>query len=526
MEGNSGKNQQRQEGVGTSSVEGPLTLLKQLHECGVRTAVLCPGGRNAPMIQALETIDWGWEILTFVDERAAAFFALGRIKRDAIPVLVSVTSGTAAAELLPAAIEAHASNLPLVLVTADRPRSHRGSGSPQSMEQVGLFSHYAPTLIDWEEGEIFPNKLGHWDQRSPVHINLCHQEPLWRKEEIKRPLASLEKIQQKSWPVITSAFPKFKKPLVLIGSLDSDESEIVATFCRWFQAPVLAEASSGLRESGMKNLLHSGDQLAREYLKRGDFDGIIRFGGVPSWRIWRDLEFWSGPVLSFGRTQWSGLPGRTLTTGDLAPWLESWMSHGKKASLRDELHLEDKIKSDLREKLIEEYPQAEPSLIRQISIHAAPQSLLYLGNSRPVRDWNEHALFSKRFEIEENRGLNGIDGQVSTFYGLVKPQRENWAVIGDLTALYDLQGPWAKRFISADTFTRLVVINNHGGQIFSRMFTSKTFINQHELDFSSIAKFWNLTYSSHLSINSQQCLIELRPDEAQTKKFRDEWEKR
>jgi 2-succinyl-5-enolpyruvyl-6-hydroxy-3-cyclohexene-1-carboxylate synthase len=527
MERDSAKNSKREERLGTPGLDGVLSFLAQLHEIGTRTAILCPGGRNAPMVQALELIQkpWGWDILTFVDERSAAFFALGRSKRDQSPVLVSVTSGTAAAELFPAAIEAHATDVPLIFTTADRPRAHRGSGSPQSMQQVNLYQGYAPTLVDWQEGEEFPLWIGRWNKRSPVHINLCHDEPLWEKKPLSAPLAPISVTPATRWPEITTVFPSFKKPLVLLGSLAVDEREAVEKFCRWYQAPILAEASSGLREAQLPTLAHAADRVVRRWLKNNEFDGVIRLGGVPSWRLWRDLENWGGTVVTFGRTQWSGLPDRTFTIGELGPWLERWQKSGNKTEVRTPFHLEDKILSDKREHLHTDFPHSEPALVRQLSIHAAPGALMYLGNSRPIRDWNEQALLSKKFEIQENRGLNGIDGQISSFYGHAQEDLENWALIGDLTTIYDMQGPWALRYLSANTRTRLVVINNSGGQIFSRMFPSPMFLNKHQNQFKALAEFWGLTYTQDLNTMAQHALIELTPDLEQTQSFRDQWEK-
>lgn len=527
MERDSAKNSKREERLGTPGLSGALSFLAQLHEIGTRTAILCPGGRNAPMVQALELIQktWGWTVLTFVDERSAAFFALGRSKRDQAPVLISVTSGTAAAELFPAAIEAHATDVPLVFATADRPRAHRGSGSPQSMQQVNLYQSYAPTLVDWQEGEEFPAWTSRWNKRSPVHINLCHDEPLWEKKPVEAPLPPLAKQTETHWPEITTVFPHFKKPLVLLGSLAEDEREAVESFCRWYQAPVLAEASSGLRETKIPTLTHAADRVVRRWLRNNEFDGVIRLGGVPSWRLWRDLEKWDGAVVTFGRTQWSGLPGRTFTCGELAPWLERWQQNGPRSEVRTQFHLDDKLVSEKRDALFTEFPKSEPALVRQLSIHAAPGAVMYLGNSRPIRDWNEQALLSKRFEIQENRGLNGIDGQISSFYGHAREDVENWALIGDLTAMYDMQGPWALRYLNADTRTRLVVINNSGGQIFSRMFPTAMFLNAHQNQFKALAEFWGLTYSQDLKTNAQHALIELTPDAEQTTAFRDQWEK-
>ncbi|MBY0518447.1 MAG: 2-succinyl-5-enolpyruvyl-6-hydroxy-3-cyclohexene-1-carboxylic-acid synthase [Bacteriovoracaceae bacterium] len=524
MERDSRKNQQREKSMETSGLVFAMQLLADFHSLGVRTLILCPGGRNAPLIQAVEILKLDWEVLTFVDERSAAFFALGRSKRDLVPVVVSVTSGTALAELLPAVIEAHATQVPLILLSADRPRSHRGSGSPQSMNQVGLFTQYAPTLVDWEEGETFPQWIKSWSRKTPIHLNLCFQEPLWIKEPTAYEPRKMEALSPIQHAEITTSYPQFKKPLILVGQLDSDEMEIVEKFCQWFEAPVLAEASSQLRSSTIANLLYSGDQAARRWLKKGEFDGVIRLGGVPSWRIWRDLEFWDGSVVSFGRSLWSGLPNRSHSKGDLKAWLIKWMSEGKKSQARKDLIQEDRLIHEKRNALIEEFPKSEAALIRKISIHAAPDSMIYLGNSRPIRDWNEHALQSKKFDIQENRGINGIDGQISSFYGHCKPHHENWAIIGDLTALYDMQGPWALKFLDPEIQTKLVIMNNSGGQIFSRMFPAQSFINSHELNFQSLAQFWGMSYSNDLNTSAPHCLIELKPDFEETQAFKDKWE--
>ena len=137
-------------------------IIERVRAAGVTDFCVCGGSRNAPLIAVVSG-----NIYTFVDERSAAFFALGRIKRDERPVAVITTSGTAAAELLPAAIEAYYSGAPLVLITADRPARFRGTAAPQSIEQVGLFGVYATTDFD------------RWDRRTPLHINVEFDEPLF-----------------------------------------------------------------------------------------------------------------------------------------------------------------------------------------------------------------------------------------------------------------------------------------------------------------------------------------------------------
>lgn len=137
-------------------------VIERVRAAGVTDFCVCGGSRNAPLVAVLGDSN----VFSFVDERSAAFFALGRAKRDGKPVAIVTTSGTAAAELLPATIEAYYSGVPLVLITADRPARFRGTGAPQSIEQVGLFGAYAAT--------DFKN----WNRRAPLHINIEFDEPL------------------------------------------------------------------------------------------------------------------------------------------------------------------------------------------------------------------------------------------------------------------------------------------------------------------------------------------------------------
>ncbi len=126
-------------------------VIKEARAAGVREMCVCSGSRNAPLLVALSHSDL--KLWTFVDERSAAFFAIGRMKLHGAPVAVVTTSGTAAAELLPALIEAHYSGLPLFVITADRPARFHGTGAPQSIEQVNLFGVYGARHINVEFDE-------------------------------------------------------------------------------------------------------------------------------------------------------------------------------------------------------------------------------------------------------------------------------------------------------------------------------------------------------------------------------------
>lgn len=146
-----------------TNIASARRVIERVRDAGVTDFCVCGGSRNAPLLTVLGGDP---NAFTFVDERSAAFFALGRAKRDGKPVAVITTSGTAAAELLPATVEAFYSGVPLILITADRPARYRGTGAPQSIEQVGLFGVYATADID------------RWSGRTPLHINVEFDEPL------------------------------------------------------------------------------------------------------------------------------------------------------------------------------------------------------------------------------------------------------------------------------------------------------------------------------------------------------------
>ncbi len=139
-------------------------LIEAVRGSGATEFCVCAGSRNSPLLAVLGASEL--RLFSFVDERSAAFFALGRIKLHGNPVAVVTTSGTAVAELLPAAVEAYYSGLPLMLISADRPARFRGTGAPQSIEQVMIFGVYAETELET------------WSRSKPVHVNIEFEEPL------------------------------------------------------------------------------------------------------------------------------------------------------------------------------------------------------------------------------------------------------------------------------------------------------------------------------------------------------------
>ena len=151
------------------NIDTARRLIDDVRSRGAREFCVCAGSRNSPLLAVLGTRtneSQDTRLYSFVDERSAAFFAIGRAKLHGNPVAVVTTSGTAAAELLPATIEAFYSGIPLILITADRPARFRGTGAPQSIEQVGIFGIYAETALE------------SWSGSRPLHLNIEFDEPL------------------------------------------------------------------------------------------------------------------------------------------------------------------------------------------------------------------------------------------------------------------------------------------------------------------------------------------------------------
>lgn len=463
-------------------------VLQELLHYGVQEICICPGGRNAPFCFILrqneQITSYYWH-----EERSAAFFAIGRSRATKRPVAIIVTSGTAAGELLPAAMEAHYSGIPLILITADRPRRMRGSGAPQSAEQVGLYGKYAHFALDIEGDE--PCSLKGWTQMGACHINVCLEEPI--STEQKYPL-HLSNAKSNNSPVLSRGsfetfLKKIERPLVMVSTLREEAKEVVQDFLVELNAPVYLEGVSQLRESSkLKELRYYNPDY-----KQAGFDSIIRIGGIPTHRAWRDLEEYRLSVFSISEMPFKGLSYGDIEVADCASYFRNYFPI-KKFSFDDEARERNtQFSLNLKALLLEE-PSSEPSLINSLSELIPEHSNVFLGNSMPIRNWDTAAsLECKNFQIEATRGLNGIDGQLSCFFGLANPKKENWAILGDLTTLYDLSAPWILPQLEAENI-KLVILNNFGGRIFARKFREIEIQNIHNTHFEHFAKLWQLPY--------------------------------
>src|SRR2546428_10979838 len=254
--------------------------------------------------------------------------------------------------------------------------------------------------------------------------------------------------------------PRGERPLLLIGGRAPGDRERVREFALRLSARVFAEPLSGLREDpALADILIRNERM----LTRGSFDSVIRIGNVPTLRFWRDLEETQRDLRII---HYSALPFVGLSRGEVRSIgeLPNCRPHP-----RDEAFFErDRKMAAQFARILEQEPKSELTMIRALSLQIPRASRVYVGNSLPIREWDLAATREPRgFVMEANRGANGIDGQLSTFFGWCAEGAENWCIVGDLTALYDLNAPWVVPQLRAPF--KIVIINNGGGRVFDRV---------------------------------------------------------
>ena len=462
----------------------------QLLRWGVREVVLAAGARNLPLAVAAFRRE-NLRCWNHFEERSAGYFALGRIRATGLPVAVITTSGTAVANLLPPMIEAHYQGLPLLAVTADRPPDFRGTGAPQAIEQRAIFGRYADwfDLTDAEGLGMLPE----FAPTAPYHLNVCLEEPT--AAELGR--ISTSDTTPNRVPAMFSVVEDCSdlddfvlqgeagETLMVVGPLTPEQGAAVAPMLETYRRPVLAEAISNLPYSKrLEDLLIREDEVTLSKTQR-----VLRIGGVPTARLWRDLEVYPQiAVAHLTNGEFTGL----ARGGDILGALPKNVGEPISA----EVEFGDGLD-------VSEFPESEVGLVAALAKAIPVGAMVFLGNSLPVREWSRVFPLGKH-RCYANRGANGIDGNLSTFLGLAEQEgeQEAWAVVGDLTALYDLAGPFVLRQVSSGVRLRVVVLNNSGGRIFSRLPSLEGLAeeeqasveNSHELEFSSVASLWGLHY--------------------------------
>lgn len=500
-------------------------LIHQLAQNGVNEFVICAGARNAPIVKVLYAAK-NLKHYNFFEERSAGFFALGRIKKTRRPVAVITTSGTAVANLYPSVMEAHHAGLPLVTVTADRPKHYRGSGAPQSTNQqnvFGAFSDFLDVDVDGLEG-FHIEKLG----PMPLQINICFDEPLIDEEAEKTNF----EVNDYSYPVndnsnseqLFSFQQSAKYPVVIVSHLTREQANFTLPIIDKLKLPVYVESHSNMPRQPFSQLM-GGEFTLKQVVKSGLIDSVIRVGGIPTIRFWRDLEKLNLPVLNFSAENFSGLgyvKSAPQSIDSLKWFLENKVSNGN----YDEIMRVDQQRSKRLMELIEQFPESEVALLNETFKQIGEEDQVFIGNSMAIRELDLVQGISERFpRVYSQRGLNGIDGLISTGLGVCDEKSMTWIIVGDLSALYDSTGLWPA--IRNPKFNyKIVVINNSGGKIFQRVFDDPDFENRHGLQFQKLAEFWGQKYcqvrnSDEFSQVAESNFIEILPDNFQSKSF---WE--
>ncbi|MGH3871895.1 MAG: 2-succinyl-5-enolpyruvyl-6-hydroxy-3-cyclohexene-1-carboxylate synthase [Pseudonocardiaceae bacterium] len=490
------------------SIALATVLVDELVRCGVRHAVLCPGSRNAPLSFALYAAEQAGRLTLHVriDERSAAFLALGMALRSGVPVPVVCTSGTAAANLHPAVLEAHHAGIPLLAVTADRPAELVGTGANQTVHQAGLFGtavRAAPSLTAPSHGvpsdgvpsdgvpslAAPPHRVqqGLWRSTvdravaaargalgggsGPVHLNVAFREPLVPRSE-PDPLRALQEpptgrlvaLEERPtgapWTVVPAA-----PPIRAEVQLDLGRPTLVIAGHGAGPAPpglpLIAEPTA----PSWPDALAAGPWLLGSPVLEQLWPEQVLVLGRPTLHrsVQRLLADPSTAVTVLtDRPEWTDVAGTAVAVGTALRctgrpdpgWLRRWQQADARAAAAVSC-------------TVQRHPHATGLGVAQLMLPAlADGALLLLGASNPIRDVSLAARPRRGLTVLANRGVAGIDGTIATATGAALAHGgPSYALVGDLTFLHDANGLLAGPDEPRPDLT-VVVINDDGGGIF------------------------------------------------------------
>jgi 2-succinyl-5-enolpyruvyl-6-hydroxy-3-cyclohexene-1-carboxylate synthase len=528
----------------SAATDFAVSLLAEFLQLGVRDVVLSPGSRSQALALAAAEFERAGRLRLHVriDERVAAFLALGIAVESKLPALVITTSGTAVANLHPAVLEARHSGVPLILLTADRPTELRGIGSNQTTDQHGLFGTGIRFVRDIDvpnQGghdrdavaelahEAFAAAMGHSDAAGPVQLNVAFREPLSGVVPPLPPLPPLPLPSASPGPssgsVVLAAAPG---TVVVAGHAAGEQAESVA---RALGAPLIAEVSSGARFG--PNLVVA----YRELLNDPDFGGrverVIVFGHPTLTREVPALIARPGVDTIVVRGPGADAYNPAHAVGTFANSIEvtgepdtdrSWMGRWVQASRAIVEAGDDSPRVDAPDavdgSVTAEFqrqtlaalraPVSRRSLALSVWQASWPHDRLVLGASRLIREADE-VVPGKKIAVHSNRGLAGIDGTIATAIGIAlhsqadeKAAGVTRVLLGDLALLHDVG---ALHFGAGEPRPRLQVIvgNDGGGTIFDGLEVAasapsdsfdRVLYTQHTADLAALAAAYGWRY--------------------------------
>jgi 2-succinyl-5-enolpyruvyl-6-hydroxy-3-cyclohexene-1-carboxylate synthase len=519
--------------VGTANLRFARALVAELHAAGAAAAFVCPGSRSTPLALAIAERA-GLPNTVHVDERSAAFHALGYAKACGRPVLLLCTSGTAGANFLPAVAEAHQSRVPLIVLTADRPPELRAWGAPQTMEQRALYAGFtrwteeAPCPSERSSEQAYARALGRravaeatGPAPGPVHLNLPFREPLLPAIIDLPPQAGEATMPAPCGDDAPGRDPPLARELraiargVLVFGPDPWDAGLAGAACALATSlgwPVLADPGSGLRAgAGLRDVvIHSADLLLRDAKVAAALapELIVRFGGQPTsaaigaWMarhasadVWlvdpasgfRDPQHRASRCHRLSSRNFCRLATATTDESAAAPgdWCEKWREA-------------DRVARAAAAAAVEAEPRLlTPHIARALWAGMPDETVLYAANSMVIRDLDAFAgPRDAALRLLVNRGVNGIDGTVSSALGAAAALRRPTVLwCGDLALVHDVSGLLAGRMQGADL--TIVVSNDDGGGIFEYLPAARTlprdvfermFAVPHGLDLCAIAR--------------------------------------
>ena len=487
-------------------------FVAELPRAGVSHAVVCPGSRSTPLAMALAAQP-DIRVWMHVDERSAAFFALGMAKQLRAPVALVCTSGSAAANFFPAIVEANLSHVPLLVLTADRPPELRDNGAPQTIDQLRLYGTHTKWFHEVALPEASPAALRYIRTiagraiataraipSGPVHLNMPFREPLVPERGPTSHSASFAEASGGGvGPTVTAATTSALDPqvrvnladrlygtprgVIIVGPIDCpDLNTPVLALAHALRFPILADPLSGLRGEKPDPLVcASYDAFLRDpaFVAAHPPEIILRLGAMPvSKPVLQYLQHYGEcpQIVVDGNGQW---PDPTNLATDMIhadpvqfcldvvevrehhhatashTWLDAWCmaEQTTRTALQTSINT---LTATFEGRVFTELAQVLPAT-----------STLFVGNSMPIRDADTFFWHAPGVRVMANRGANGIDGIISTALGVsaMQPAARTMLVIGDLSFYHDLNGLLAAKLHQLNL--TIVLINNDGGGIFS-----------------------------------------------------------
>ncbi len=492
-----------------NTVWGALTI-EVLARLGVKTVVTSPGARSAPLTLAAAR-NARVEALSILDERSAAFFALGIAKRTLRPVALISTSGTAAANYLPAVIEASLSGTPLIIMTADRPPELRNCSSGQTIDQSKIFGIYVRHYTELALPEATEQMLSYLRQTlvhnvnqsiinnpGPVHLNFPFREPLFSLPEDINPIIDAAKLESIS-TIITrpcdsvvmkgaidqialERLSSHRKGVIIVGANnpscgDDDFANAVNLISQKLGWPIIADILNPVRNHYIENrsvITHYDTFLRnKEYTSTLEPKAVLQIGTLPTSKVLNNwLESLDAVTFLLTSRPINTDPLHRLATpiyGDVCElsqaieqesidpeWSTQWMA----------LEEQTAAKIDTKIHTIEALFEGKVSWL--LSRFLPTGTSVFLGNSMSIR-YAEYlwSVGTSGCSIFYNRGANGIDGTLSTAIGVAHCGKPSVLLIGDLAFLHDINGLLSMNLLEGSL--TVILINNNGGGIFEHL---------------------------------------------------------